>query len=64
MYSKLSWLIGMVSHLARDEDFPSYSLYSLEVARACGTGGPAGKDNIPILQLKWLSGKMKNLAAF
>jgi hypothetical protein len=52
MQSKLSWLIEMVSHLMLEEDFHSCSLYSLEVAQACGTGGSAGKDNITILQLK------------
>jgi hypothetical protein len=35
-----------------------------EVAGACGTGSPAGRDNTPILQLKWLSGKMKKFATF
>jgi hypothetical protein len=26
--------------------------------------GPAGRDNISILPLEWLSGKVKNLATF
>jgi hypothetical protein len=52
-------LLEMVSHLALEEEFRLFSFIT-EVARARGTGeGPAGKDNIPILLLKWRSGKMK-----
>jgi hypothetical protein len=61
---KLSFLIEMVPHLTLGGGFPSCSFSLKEFARACGTRGPAGKDNIAILQLKWLSGKMKNLATF
>jgi hypothetical protein len=43
--------------------FPSRSLSLPKLPGGWATG-PAGKDNIPILQLKWLSGKMKNLATF
>jgi len=49
----------MVSHLTLEED-----LFNLlqKMFRVKQTGSPAGKDNIPILQLKWGSGKMKKLA--
>ena len=51
----------MVSHLTLEED-----LFNLlqKMFRVKQTGSPAGKDNIPILQLKWVSGKMKKLATF
>jgi hypothetical protein len=48
------------------EEFPRWSrLCSLPKSPGLeGAGGPVGKDNIPILQLKWLYGKMKNFACF
>jgi hypothetical protein len=54
----------MVAHLMPEEDFPFllHSLFSTGVSRALGTGKPDGEDNITILQLKWLSGKMKYIA--
>jgi ubiquinone/menaquinone biosynthesis C-methylase UbiE len=54
----------MVSHLTPGRISVFFRSVT-EVSRAWGAAGsPAGKDNIPILQLKWLSGKMKNLATF
>src|SRR5258708_2582165 len=53
----------MVSHLAPEEGCALCS-HVTEVARAAAQGSPAGKDNINILLLKWISGKMKNLATF
>ena len=57
----------MVSHLTLEKDFRLLFSCSLSLPESLGLGvqgGPAGKDNIPILQLKWLSGKMKKLATF
>jgi hypothetical protein len=53
----------MVSHLTLEEDFPFVLLILYRSRSGCeAQGSPAGKDNIAILQLKWLSGKMKKLA--
>jgi hypothetical protein len=41
----------------------STNIFYFEVA-GIGVQDPAGKDNIPILQLKWKSGKMKKVATF
>jgi hypothetical protein len=49
----------MVSQLALEEDLFNFLQKMFRVKE---TGSPAGKDNIPILQLKWGSGKMKKLA--
>jgi hypothetical protein len=53
----------MVSHLKPGEDF-RLGLFHYRSCQGVGLQGPLGKDNIPILQLKWISGKMKNLATF
>lgn len=44
----------------QQEDFP-FSTTSFFEVTGLETGRPAEEDNIPILQLKWISGKMKKL---
>src|SRR5882757_3134173 len=61
---KLSWQGEMVSHLTPEDDFPSCDNAIDRSHPSGGTGSPVGRDNIHILQLKWLSGKMKKLATF
>jgi hypothetical protein len=55
----------MVSQLSPEND--CRVLCSLSLQKSLGLeaqGNPAGKDNIHILLLKWLSGKMKKVATF
>jgi len=54
----------MVSHLTPEDDFPSCDNALDRSHPGGGTGSPVGRDNIHILQLKWISGKMKKLATF